>query len=261
MRRVIIPIDFSETSLNAARFTAQMLAGKKDAIAVLYNNYESEDDHDVVINYQENLKKEFRKCGVEHVECEAEMGGDLIDNIARLAHTSRATMIVMGITGKSEVRQAMFGSNTLKLVDRNLLPVMIIPPDAKYKGIDNVAFTSDFKDVETTTPSALINSVLEIFKPKLHIVNVSKDHYVSLTEEIEEGKKKFREMFNQLETEFYFLTMNNFFEAVDNFVTDYDIDVLVTIPKHQSNAVSLFKSTHTKRLAYHSKIPILAAHE
>jgi len=261
MHRVIIPIDFSETSLNAARFTAKMLAGKKNATAVLYNNYENEGDLDVITHYQESLKKEFRACGVENIECESEMGGDLIENIARLAHTSRATLIVMGITGKSEVRQAMFGSNTLKLVDRNLLPVMIIPPDAVYKGINNVAFTSDFKDVEATTPSALINSVLEIFNPMLHIVNVNKEHYVALTEEIEQGKEKFRQMFNNLKTEFYFLTMNNFFEAVDTFVKDYNIDVLVTIPKHQSNAVSLFKSSHTKRLAYHSRIPILAAHE
>ena len=261
MHRVIIPVDFSETSLNAARFTAQMLAGKKNAIAVLYNNYESPGDYDVVIGYQESLKKEFLAQGVEHVEYESEMGGDLIENIARLAHTTRATLIVMGITGKSEVRQAMFGSNTLKLVDKNLLPVMIIPQDAVYKGINNVVFTSDFKDVEDSTPAPLINAVLEIFTPKLHILNVNKEHYVSLTEDIEKGKKSFREMFKSLETEFYFVTMNDFYEAVDNFVKDYNIDILITIPKHQSNAVSLFKSTHTKRLAYHSKIPILAAHE
>ena len=112
MHRVIIPVDFSETSLNAARFTAQMLAGKKDALAVLYNNYETPDDRDVATSYQESLKKEFIRKGVLAVEYENEMGGDLIDNISRLAHTIRATLIVMGITGKSMVRQAMFGSNT-----------------------------------------------------------------------------------------------------------------------------------------------------
>jgi nucleotide-binding universal stress UspA family protein len=261
MHRVIIPVDFSETSLNAARFTASMLAGKKDTVALLYNNYESQGDYDVVVGYQESLKKEFLARGVENVEYENEMGGDLIENIGRLAHTSRATLIVMGITGKSEVRQAMFGSNTLKLVDKNLLPVMIIPPDAVYKEIKNVVFTSDFKDIEATTPSALISSVLEIFNPMMHIVNVNKEHYVSITEDIEKGKAVFREMFKSFKTEFYFLTMNDFYEAVDNFVKDYHIDILVTVPKHQSNAVSLFKSTHTKRLAYHSRIPILAAHE
>jgi hypothetical protein len=58
MHRVIIPVDFSETSLKAARFAAQMLAGKKDAVAMLYTNYESEDDHDISVNYIESLKKE-----------------------------------------------------------------------------------------------------------------------------------------------------------------------------------------------------------
>lgn len=261
MHRIIIPIDFSETSLNAARYAAKMLAGKEDAVAVLYNNYESEDDYDVVIGYQESLKKEFKKYGVINVEYENEMGGDLIENIARLAHSIRATMIVMGITGKSEVRQAMFGSNTLKLVDRNLLPVMIIPPDAVYKGINNVALASDFKDVESTVPAELITGALQLFNPMLHIVNVSKEHYVSLTEEIELSKESFKIMFSNFKTEFYFITRNDFYEALDSFIKDYNIDVLLTIPKHQSNAISLFKSTHTKRLAYHSKIPILAAHE
>jgi nucleotide-binding universal stress UspA family protein len=261
MHRVIVPVDFSETALNAARFTANMLAGQKDAVAILYHNYESHDDHDICINYLESLKKEFLKTGVASVQLEYETGGDLIENISRLAHTLRATLVVMGIAGKSVVKQAMFGSNTLKLVDKNLYPVMIIPPDAVYKGISNVAFASDFKNVEATTPSALINAVLEMFNPMLHIVNVNKEHYVSLTEEIQASKEKFKEMFSAYKTEFYFITMNDFFEALDNFVKDYTIDVLITIPKHQSNSTSLFKSTHTKRLAYHSHIPILAAHE
>ena len=261
MHRVIIPVDFSETSLNAARFAAKMLSGKKDAVAILYNNYESDDDHDICINYLQSLKKEFIQSGVQSVQLEYEMGGDLIDNIARMAHTMRATLITMGITGKTAIKQVMFGSNTLKLVDRNLYPVMIIPPDAVYTGIHNVAFASDFKDVEETTPATLINAVLEMFDPMLHIVNVSNEHYVALTDEMKQGKEEFKKMFSERRTEFYFIGMNDFYEAIDNFVKDYKIDMLITIPKHQSNSASLFKSTHTKRLAYHSHIPILAAHE
>lgn len=261
MHRIIIPVDFSETSLKAARFAAQMLAGKKDTAAMLYNNYENENDHDNCINNLESLKKEFLGAGVNSVELEYEMGGDLVENITRLAHTFRATLIVMGISGKSAVEQVMFGSNTLKLVDKNLYPVLIIPPGATYKGINNVAFASDFINIEATTPSVLINSVLEMFNPMLHIMNVNSEHYVSLTEEYQQAKEKFKEMFNTYKIEFYFITMNDFYEALDNFVNDYKIDTLITIPKHQSNSTSLFKTTHTKHLAYHSHIPILAAHE
>jgi nucleotide-binding universal stress UspA family protein len=261
MHRVIIPVDFSETSLNASRYAAQMFAGKKDTTVILYNNYESKEDFDISHNYLESLRKEFVKAGVQKIESEMEMGGDLIDNISRMAHTTRATLIVMGITGKSAIRQAMFGSNVLKLIDKNLYPVMIIPPDAKYKGMVNAAFASDFKDIEGTTPSELITSVLEIFNPKLHIVHVNSELYVSLPEYLEEGKKKFLALFNGFTTEFYFITLTDFFEAIDNFVKDYSIDMLITIPRHQSNSTSIFKASHTKRLAYHSHIPILAAHE
>jgi nucleotide-binding universal stress UspA family protein len=261
MHRVIIPIDFSETSLNAARYSAQMLAGKEDTMAIIYNNYESEDDLDICLNYQQTLRREFLNAGVKNVECEREMGGDLIENIARLAHTIRATLIVMGITGKSAIRQAMFGSNTLKLVDKNLYPVMIIPPDASFKGIKNVAFASDLRNVENVTPDTLISSVLEIFKPKLHIVHVSKEAYTDLPSELETEKDRLTKMFTDFSPQFHFQVKHDFFEALDQFIKSMGIDLVITIPRHQSNATSIFKTTHTKRLAYHSTIPILAAHE
>jgi hypothetical protein len=170
-------------------------------------------------------------------------------------------LIVMGITGKSAIRAAMFGSNTLKLIDRNLYPVMIIPPDAQYKGIKNVAFASDFKNVEEATPAALLDSVLDLFKPQLHIFHVNRDISVSESPEVVGQKVVFEQMFKKYDTRFHFLIKNDFYSAVDSFIKDYDIDVMITIPKHQSNSMSLFKTTHTKRLAYHSHIPILAAHE
>jgi nucleotide-binding universal stress UspA family protein len=261
MQRVIIPVDFSETSIKAARFAAKMLAGKKSAAVILYNNYETEDDQENCINYLKSLQKEFLETGVYSVELEYEMGGDLVENICRLAHTFRATLVVVGITGKSAVQQVIFGSNTLKLVDKNLYPVLIIPPDASYQGIKNVAFASDFIHIEATTPSALINAVLDMFNPMLHIVNVNSEHYVSLTEEIQQGKEKFKELFSNYKMEFYFITRNDFLEALDNFVTDFKIDILIMVPKHPSNSTLLFKAPQTRRLAYHSHIPILATHE
>ena len=261
MHRVIIPVDFSDTSFNAARFAAQMLVGKKDALAILYHNYQDQKDIDICRSYMESLKKELLDKGDIAVEYEMEMGGDLIENLDRLAHTRRATLITMGITGRSALSQKFVGSNTLKTIDRCLYPVLIIPPGAIFKPIKNVAFASDFIDVENATPSALINSVLEMFNPKLHIVNVNPDHYVSITDEVKAEKEKFENMFTRYDKEFYFITMNDFHEAIDNFINDYDIDILITIPRHHSGTASLWKSSHTRKLAYESHIPILTAHE
>jgi nucleotide-binding universal stress UspA family protein len=261
MHRVIIPVDFSDTALNAARFVGLMLAGKKDALAILYHNYKDSQDHEMCSNYLESLKMELHHKGDLHVECVTEMGGDLIENLARLAQTRTATLIAMGITGRTPMGQKLIGSNTLRMVDHSLIPVLIIPADASFNGINNVAFASDFKDVARTTPTAFINSVLEMFNPQLHIVNVDAAHYVDITEDCRTEKAKLEGMFNGYKPEFYFLSMNDFFDAIDQFVKDYNIDMLLTVPRHHGNSETLFKSTHTKRLAYHSNIPLMAAHE
>ena len=138
---------------------------------------------------------------------------------------------------------------------------MIIPPDAVYKGVTHVAFATDFKNVELSTPSQLIGSVLQLFDPKIHIVHVTKEKDILLSEEMQKEKEKLAQMFEHFRNEFFFITRNDFYEALDSFITEHNIDVLITVPKHQSNSSSLFKSTHTKRLSYHSHIPILAAHQ
>lgn len=261
MHRIIIPVDFSETSLNAARFAAKMLAGHPDTLIILYHNYAHDNEYESSKSKIQALQQTLQNISNSKMEYELEKGGNLVDHLDKLAHTRRATLVAMGLTGQSELRQKFIGSNTLKTVDRSLYPVMIIPPDAQFSKIENVAFASDFVDVEDSTPATLINSVLELFNPKLHIVNVNPEHYISITEECNEQKEKLAGMFANFDKEFYFIAMHDFHDAIHTFLTDYKIDMLITIPRHHSGHSSLWETSNTRKLAYHSHIPILTAHQ
>jgi hypothetical protein len=46
MKTVIIPVDFSETALNAARYAAEMLR-KPDAHIILYNLYHHDNEYEL----------------------------------------------------------------------------------------------------------------------------------------------------------------------------------------------------------------------
>jgi hypothetical protein len=115
--------------------------------------------------------------------------------------------------------------------------------------------------VVNSTPSVLINSVLQIFKPKLHIINVNPEHYITVSDECRLEQEKLAEMFKDHEQEFHFLTMYDFQEALSTFLIDHDIDMLITIPRHHSGQTGLWERSNTKQLAYHSHIPILTAHQ
>ncbi len=261
MPRVIIAVDFSEASFNAARYAADMLAGQKDSVAILYHNYQNPHDCDNCKGYLDSLKNEFLEKGVVSVEYENEMGGNFVDNLVRLAHNRRATSVVMGFTGRSALKEALIGNSTIEVVKRNFCPVLIVPPDAKFTGIKNVAFASELKNVEMTTPTALIKSVLDIFRPFLHIVNVNSKYYVAVTEDIREQQDKLDELFKDYAHEFYFISLYDFFDAIDNFIRDYKIDMLITAPGYHRSIVYLFKRTHIQKLAYRLKIPLLAVHQ
>jgi nucleotide-binding universal stress UspA family protein len=261
MNTVIVPVDFSPASVNAAHYAAKMLTGVYGANLILYHVFEKSGEEASANASLKDLKEEIGKESIVKTETIAIKGDDLIDEINRVVRHRHAELVVMGITGKSGLEQVFMGSNTLKLVDKNVCPVLIIPPAAKFNGIKNVALTSDFKNVRITTPSVPIKSLLQTFQPALHIVNVDNQHYVSLTEEYQREKSIMQEMFTNSNPEFYFIGMNDFFEAIEQFIKDKNIDVLITIPRQHSFLSGIFKTQHTKKLVYHSHVPILAVHE
>jgi nucleotide-binding universal stress UspA family protein len=261
MKDVIIPVDFSATSLNAARYAADMLSNKPDTKVILYNMFRDEEESTTALQYLESLKAEMVQKSVSNIECITERGDDLIDSLGRLAHQKTAELIIMGITEKDEWKQLLYGSNTLKMAEQNVCPVMIIPTEARYSGIKNIALTSDFKDVDVTTPVLAIKTVLEIFNANLHIVNVDSEHYVALTEEYLVERAKMQKLFAEFKPEFYFIGINDFYEAIEQFSRDRNIDLIIIIPKNHSFINNLFSSSHTKKLAFNTSVPLLAAHQ
>lgn len=261
MRDIIIPVDFSETSLNAARYAAAMLSGKENTRVILYTMFKAEDEAAISEQYLQSLKAELEQKGVLSIETVKELGADLIDNLGRLAYQKTAELIIMGITEKEEWRQLFTSSNTVKMAEENVCPVMIIPQTAKYNGITNVSLASDFKEVDASTPVLAIKTVLEIFNANLHIVNIDNEHYVALTDEYLAERAKMQKMFAEFNPEFYFIGINDFYEAIEQFSKDKNIDLLVIIPKNHSFMNSLFTSSHTKKLAFNTSVPLLAVHQ
>jgi nucleotide-binding universal stress UspA family protein len=260
MKTIIIPIDFSEVSLNATRYSAKMFSGNTETKIILYSMYKNEDEKDTINSYLQNLKKELLLKGDREIDCISEMNGDFVDSLERLAFQKSATLIIMGITGKSTFTDFFIGSNTMKMIDKNICPVLIIPPNSEFNGIKNIAMTCDFNGIENDVPVMFIKEILNFFNPTLHILNINSELYISVSAEYKNKCKKMEDMFKEYQTDFYFLGMYDFFDSVEKFVEDKKIDMLITIPKYHSFFEKMFKTSHTKKLAMHSKVPMLAAH-
>jgi len=141
MTTIIVPTDLSQVADNAARYAAQMVKGNYDVNLILYHVYENEAEKQSATVLLEKLKEELQSKHFAKVETRMDEGGDLIDCLEKLARHADAQLIVMGITGKSKLEQVFLGSNTLKMVERNVCPVLIVPPTAQFFEIKNVCDT------------------------------------------------------------------------------------------------------------------------
>jgi nucleotide-binding universal stress UspA family protein len=272
MKNFIVPIDFSETSKNAARFAAHICDGLPGAHLILYHVFdtlevgvdstplENEDEARKAIMELalQSVKTDISSITDANISCVAEEDDHFVSSLARYVHNNQVDLIIMGITGATRLGQILMGSNTLRIVRRNIVPVIIVPPDAASQSAKNVMFISDFKEVNETIPFERVKGILNLFHPNLHIVNVDDEHYVELTEEYKTERKKLHDQMAGFNPEYYFIRMFDFMGAINQFVEDKKIDMILTIPKNHSFLSHLFKTTHTSKLAYHSHVPIVA---
>jgi len=275
MKKLLVPTDFSDTSKIAARFAVQMAADIENAKIILIHVSDkitggsdgsplTEDDDDrrlILTQALSQLKEELLPFGKVPIEFDIEKGSSLVETLTRYVRHQAIDMVIMGITGATRLEQIFMGSNTLDMAKESICPVLIIPPNAEYRKIKNVVLASDFKEVDTTIPEAPLKATLDLFKPTLHIVNVDHEHYVELTDDYKAERAKMEIMLKEYKPEFYFIRQYDFFDAISQFVADKNIDLLVIVPKDRSIVSGLFKTSHTKKLAYHSHIPIVAIHE
>jgi nucleotide-binding universal stress UspA family protein len=260
MQNVIIPIDFSETSFNAAHYGAKMYANRTDVTIILYHFYTSGEDAVVAKNYLDALQKELQAFA-PNIETLNESGSHFIESLTAFAHVRSAYMIVMGLTGKSPLAQRFSGSNTLKMAEQNVCPVLIIPEEATYNGIENILIASEMKHVEETPVLLAVKRVLTDFKPNLHVLNVDDSHYISLTNSYKKERDEMDMLLADFKPEFYFMRLFDFHESINLFVDDKNIDMIIMSPKFHSFFQKLFKTQHVKKMIYQSKVPVLAVHE
>ncbi len=268
MKTFLVPVDFSPTSENAAKYAINLTKDITSVEIILYHVYSSI-SFSTLTDKDEGSRKKITDAELtalanklnpyvnQSVKIESEEGS-FIDNISKYVLSNHVDMVIMGITGSSRISQVFMGTNTLNVIRHIGTPVMIIPPDAKFTGVKNMLFVSDFKDVARTTPFTSLKNVLNFFEPKLKILNVDSEHYIELTDEFKIEREAMEDKLKGYSPEFYFLRAYDFLEGINEFAGAKEIDAIITVPKKHGFISQLFKTSHTKKLAYHSHLPTIA---
>jgi len=278
MKTILVPTDFSDTSRNAAIYAFDLAKQVKATKIILYNTYNvplniapdpllpsiSTMDIDEIkegsisgLQYFKNQLINECPLGVE-IELLSNYG-IITSDINEVCNNTNTELIVIGITGGGILTETLLGSNATVLAKSSPVPVIIVPQKTHYKHITRLLLVSDFDEVETSTPIMPIKKILDETQAEFVILHIAENSHHSLYEGSYECQA-FKDLFESYNPEFHFIVNQHFSEAINEFVEKNLIDITVIVPKKNNFLESMFTKSHTKELAFHSHIPLLAVH-
>jgi nucleotide-binding universal stress UspA family protein len=269
MKNILVPIDFSVASGNAATY-AVSLAKYFNADVTFINVIPSAvivDDSvlafvmttqaEILQNNKDLMTKEVEALSKKYPEKITGLvkEGTTADIIREMAKVKQADLVIMGMKGKGK-SNSVFGSTTTTVIRKSAFPVFLIPEKAVYKPIDSITFASDFDAKIEMDRYTLLLDLSQKFNSLVHILNVQKsDSSMSTAEAI--GKMKTSLAFSKIHHQFHTINERNVEEGINQFIEKNPTDILAMVAHRHNLFERMFGKVHTKEMSYQTKIPLL----
>ncbi len=286
IRRILVPVDFSEYSRNACHYAlnlAKKLGADIKILHVYYapivdlvpitDAYSIQVDMDInlremesnarkqLLSFVSDIRNEAVERGMDGIKIGYSLREGIIeDEIARMARDYKPGIIVLGTKGKGEKQSDIIGSVVYRVLDRTRLPVLAIPEHSKYdaaKEVKNIAYVTHFDDSDYIAIRRLISIVSE-FEVKVYCVHLSKNSEKNWDKvKMDNLRDYFRKVHRGIEVECHLLEGDDNIKEVEAFVEKYDIDLLSIVNRKRGLLARLFNPGLTRKLIYQSNIPLL----
>ena len=166
----------------------------------------------------------------------------------------------MGISDASKMKELLLGSNTLNIIPYISCPVIIVPSKTTYKPISRIVFACDYNSPQ---PTNLINQIIKftmLFQAKLDIVYINKQKHQSTSEKNKPKILKLDKKIKNVHHTYHSIDNEDVAEGINDFVRLHQSSLVIMLPKKHTILERLLQKSETKKLAFHTNVPLLAIH-
>jgi nucleotide-binding universal stress UspA family protein len=268
MKKIIVPTDFSTLSRSAALYAID-LASKTNGRVMIVSVIEIEQGSSQLMNWkklQDQMEKDTTRQSVKFMEelrgyagdvsvsYTTVMGGPIEDKIVEFAKQNNADLIVTGTRGASGMKAVVFGSNTAALINKSDIPVIAVPGDIKFNGFDRIVLASDMENLDNEAKAVVeFAKRFDVQIDILHVTNFQHD-----PRRHDELQEILRRMTGHKHLDIHLTSNENVVKALNDYVQEHDTDLLVMFTHELSLFEKLFRKGHTREMAFHSQVPLLA---
>ncbi len=264
MRKILIPTDFSEISLNAIKYAAELFKHNRAEIYLLHayadEVYDAksrlssevfEELQQKALAKTKEALEEFRKKIIDFsanpkftIHTIAEFGL-LVDSVNDWVEKENMDVVVMGTKGETADKKITFGSNTLQVIKYVKCPVLAIP--AVYGDVPptKILFPTDYLLPYKRRELKLVSSIAKCFASKVNFLYVSKFPPLSLRQQ--DNKTFLEAAFCDNQIHYHQESEMDVTEAINSSIAKLEIDMLIMVnTRHSYLENVLYKSTIEK---------------
>lgn len=277
MKKILVPIDFSENCENALVYALEMAKLYKAELVLLHTfELPISESQITPINYAEiyeaieqsnsdQFKDEmprFEEIAKSHAAGHITMShimkpGELIYNIKEVVKHENIDFVVMGTNGASGWFESLIGTNTSSVISEIEVPVLSISHDTKFHKMETIGFRTRYKEDEIYA----LNEVMDLAKrigAKVKCLYVKTPDSGFKGERIEYWESIFE---NEKNLDFFAIPSDNVETAIEDFIVNQSIDLMAMVEHRKNFFARLFTTSNTEKMSLHSKTPILALHD
>ncbi|HEY0031026.1 MAG TPA: universal stress protein [Bacteroidia bacterium] len=268
IQTILVPTDFSEASVNASEYAVK-LAKEINAKVVLLHVYHvpvpvSPEVPVMAISPDELQKQNEDQLREAAVYLKGQSGVE-VDYIARmgfavdeiLEEEKNVNLIVMGMKGAGRLSEVLMGSITTAAIRKVKTPVLVIPENTKYKKPEKIVFACDYDPRTNVHTIDTVKTLIKALGSRIYVLNVKKKEKSISVEEAATGVNLENEL-SDIDHVYYFSQKKDPVEGIGEFVEEKQADMVIVIPHHYNLVEGLFHKSISKKMAFHTHVPLLA---
>lgn len=262
---ILIPTDFSDSARNAIQY-AIALFGEEDHRFILMNAYEEPSSstasmislRDILhessveaLRDEEKYIREELKLDKANLTLES-IYGDAVSCIKSCLIDHKISLIVMGTTGATGLKEVMMGSVAAGVIQRVPCPVLVVPGAHEFNVMDKVLFATDPQNTKHQPLPPFFAEMLKDNDSQVTFLSVEKEHSPAAVANAYESELE------EVEMDTHSIEADHVDEAIMSYAVATASSLIVTMPRKSTWFSRLLKHSVSKHLAHHLQIPMLA---
>lgn len=276
MKKILVPTEFSTCADNALDFAIQTSKLFLSEVTVLhayekmghlytdymgankeYDQSQLTEVYDTLTNLQKRLEES------EGIKISTTVCTDSVKCIPLATYDNEIDFIVMGTSGASGLKEKLFGSKTSDIIGKVPVPVIAVPIEYSWKMPQKILIlVSKFEK-----DPVILDFIFELAgwynaEVQFAVFTDEDDDNASTFMEhkrrIPEYERMLKENYGENTITVTNILGKSFEDSLEDYISKNEIDMVGMITYQRSLPERIFHPSLTRRMSYHTKIPLLA---